>query len=93
MNCDGDGRCGAELVTLGSVLAGRSRELAEALANRILREMGDYQSLVPHEVVLETRRAHVDTIGRARCAYDPAVRAMAAAYGRAARPTAYRSRC
>jgi PucR C-terminal helix-turn-helix domain/GGDEF-like domain len=83
MNCDGDGGCGAELATLGSVLAGRSRELAEALADRILKEMGDYKSLVPQEVVLESCRAAVDAIWQVPCAHAPAIRAMAAAYGRA----------
>jgi hypothetical protein len=83
MDCDGDGRCGAELATLAWVLGDRSSELAEALADRILSEMGDYQSLVPKEVVLESCRAHVNTIEQARCAHDPAIGAMAAAYGRA----------
>jgi hypothetical protein len=83
MNCDGDGTCGAGLATLHSVLAGRSRELAEAMANRILKEMGDYGSLMPPEVVLESCRTHVDTIDRARCAHAEAIRAMAADYGRA----------
>jgi hypothetical protein len=83
MNCDGDGTCGAELATLAWVLEDRSSELAEALADRILTEMGDYQSLVPKEIVLESCHAHVDTIGQARCAHDPAISAMAAAWGRA----------
>jgi hypothetical protein len=83
MNCHGDGRCGAELATLHVVLADRSGELAGAVADRILREMGDYESLVPPEVVLDSCRDHVDTIGRARCPHAPAIRAMAAAYGRA----------
>jgi hypothetical protein len=83
MKCDGDRTCGAGLVTLHSVLAGRSGELAEAMADRILREMGEYQSLMRPEVVRESCRTHVDTIEQARCAHDPAIRAMAAAYGRA----------
>jgi hypothetical protein len=83
MNCDENDVCRAELATLALVLEDQSGELADAVADRILTEMRDYQSLVPNEVVLESSRAHVDTIGRAACAHDPAISAMAADYGRA----------
>jgi hypothetical protein len=83
MNCDGHEKCGAELATLAWVLGDRSGELAEAMADRILKEMGDYRSLMPEEVVLDSCRAFVDTVGQAHCVHDPAIRAMAAAYGHA----------